>query len=234
MNFTSLMVATPCYGGMVGNGYLQSMLRTSALLLSRGLPHEVVTLPSESVMPRARNALVAVFMASAHSHLLFIDADIEWAPDAVLRLIGADKDMICGAYPRKSLPISYAINMKRDAQGRVRRCPDSGAVEIRDAATGFLMIRRTPIERLIAAYPETRYIEASGFTPEQAAYTYALFDTMVDASSGTPLFLTEDFGFCHRWRSIGGEIWLDPTIKLNHHGAAAYEGDPRVLLPPGT
>jgi hypothetical protein len=230
MSFTGLMVATPCYGGVVTNAYLLSMLRTSATLTGRGIKHEVVTVPGDSLVMRARNALVAVFMASAHSHLLFIDADIEWQPEAVLRLLAADKDVICAAYPKKFLPVTYAINLKRDADGRARQCPSSGAVEIMDAAAGFLMIRRAVFERMMAAYPQTRYVPAQGLTVEQGALTYALFDCVVETIDGAPRFLSEDYGFCHRWRAIGGEIWLDPGIRLNHHGTMSYEGDVSTLF----
>lgn len=225
MSFAGLMLATPCYGGVVTNAYFLSMMRTSAVLMSKGVTHEVVTVPGDSLVTRARNSLLAVFMASPHSHLLFIDADVEWQPDSVLRLLAADKDMICGAYPKKVQPPTYAVNLKHDGDGRVRQCPSSGAVEILDAAAGFLMIRRPAIERMIAAYPQTRYVASQGLTVEQSAFTHALFDCVLETVDGVPRYLSEDFGFCQRWRAIGGEIWLDPTIKLNHHGAMAYEGD---------
>ncbi|HEX2886876.1 hypothetical protein [Vineibacter terrae] len=229
--FSGLMIATPCYGGVVTNAYLQSMLRTSALLLGKGMPHEVVTVPDESLVTRARNALVATFMVSPHSHLLFIDADIEWSPDAVLRLLAADKDMICGAYPKKKMPPTYALNLKHDADGRVRQCPTTGAVEILDAASGFLMIRRPLLERMMAAYPQTRYTPDEALAP-QAPYCYALFDCVLETVDGVRRYLSEDYGFCHRWRAIGGEIWLDPEVKLNHHGTMSYRGDARTLFKP--
>jgi hypothetical protein len=32
------------------------------------------------------------------------------------------------------------------------------------------------------------------------------------------------------WRSTGGEIWVDPAVKLGHVGTMAYEGDPMAML----
>jgi len=228
VGFTSLMMATPCFGGMVTNAYLMSMLRTSVALTGRRVAHEVVTSPGDSLISRARNSLVAVFLASAHSHLLFIDADIEWEPAAVLRLLRADKDLICGAYPKKKLPETYAINFKPDAHQQVRQCAISGAIEIMDAATGFLMIHRRALERLVAAHPELHYTGTASLTAEQERHSYALFDCMIDGGR----YLSEDYGFCRRWQRLGGEVWLDPTIRLNHHGGYAYQGDVEKLFAP--
>jgi len=34
----------------------------------------------------------------------------------------------------------------------------------------------------------------------------------------------EDWNFCRRWRELGGAVWLDPTIELQHHGATVFAG----------
>ncbi|HKU95608.1 MAG TPA: hypothetical protein VJR58_10040 [Vineibacter sp.] len=232
MAAASLMIATPCFGGMVTNAYFLSMLGTCAVLGKRNIVHEVVTAAGDSLITRARNSLVAVFMESSHSHLLFVDADIEWPADAVLRLLTADKDVICGAYPRKKLPPEYAVNLVTAEDGTVRRCPTSGAVQVMEAASGFLMIRRVVFEQMMVAFPERHYRDTEYLTPSQGQYAYALFDCMIDTVDGEPRYYSEDFGFCRRWRSIGGEVWLDPTIRLNHHGTVAYEGDPLRMFAP--
>lgn len=224
--FTGLMIATPCYGGQVTNAYFLSMLRTTMAMQAYGLPVEVVTAPGDSLIARARNSLVAVFMASQHSHFLFIDADIEWEPSSILRLLRADKDVICGAYPKKKLPETYAINFKPGSESSIRGCPISGAVEILEAATGFLLIRRSVFERLIDAHPELHYTGTASLTAEQEHFAYALFDCMLIDGR----YMSEDYGFCRRWANLGGEVWLDPNIKLNHHGAYAYEGDVSKLF----
>ena len=216
--FSGLMIATPCYGGMVTSAYLLSMVRTGAVLTARGIRHELVTAAGDSLVMRARNTLVSVFMASGHSHLMFIDADIEWPAEAVVALLKADKDVICGAYPKKVLPKTYAVNVldgPRDAPG---------PIEIKEAAAGFLMIRRAVFERMMQAYPQTRYGGSDGLSDHLRQFTYALFDCMIDETDGERQYISEDYGFCRRWRAIGGRIWLDPRIELRHHGATVFEG----------
>ena len=40
------------------------------------------------------------------------DADIEFDVDSILRALAYDKDIMAAAYPKKALPIQYAINFK--------------------------------------------------------------------------------------------------------------------------
>jgi hypothetical protein len=91
---------------------------------------------------------------------------------------------------------------------------------------GFMLIRRRAIERMIAAYPQTRYETIHAHTNARGAVNYALFDCFIDAHTGT--YLSEDYGFCHRWRAIGGKIWLDTEGVLNHVGSHDFAGDPKA------
>lgn len=224
--FTGLMLATPCYGGQVGADYFMSALRTVLTLEKKQIVSEFKTAPGDSLVQRARNSLVAVFMASPYSHLLFIDADLEWMPSAVLRLLRSDKDLIVGAYPKKKIPTVYPINFLEGSEKQVEQCPISGAIRIRDAATGFMMIRKSVIERMMAAHPELQYEGTASLTPEEDRFAFALFDVFVHGRR----LLSEDYGFCHRWRALGGSIWLEPSIKLDHHGSYAYRGDVSELF----
>jgi hypothetical protein len=88
-----------------------------------------------------------------------------------------------------------------------------------------MLIRRAVFLRLIAAFPETRYSAAhTQLIPSASANQYALFDTMIDPETGH--YLSEDYAFCRRWRSIGGRLWLDTRGKLSHIGTHEFDGAP--------
>ena len=57
---------------------------------------------------------------------------------------------------------------------------------------------------------------------------YALFDTMIDPVDRR--YLSEDYTFCRRWQEIGGDIWLDPSISLNHYGHFCFQGNPNAII----
>jgi hypothetical protein len=103
---SSIYIGTPCYGGMTFAGYTSSLLQTQSYLRSLEPPILIETcfLTNESLITRGRNTVVAKFLRQkAMTHLLFIDADISWQPETVLKIWKADKDMVGAAYPKKGL-----------------------------------------------------------------------------------------------------------------------------------
>jgi hypothetical protein len=49
---------------------------------------------------------------------------------------------------------------------------------------------------------------------------------MIDPATGH--YLSEDYAFCQRWRSIGGTLWLDTRGELTHIGTHEFEGRPHL------
>lgn len=219
----NIFFATPCYGGLITDQFFLSMFKTTQTLIQHGINFRLTTLRNESLITRARNILTAMFLESNCTHLMFIDADIEWESEAIIRMLAMDKPIIAGAYPKKTLPIDYAINLKFVDRERKQVRVENGAVEVLDASTGFFMIRRDTIEKMIEAYPELYYINDSSIDPKFNQYCYSLFDTIHDPDDNR--YLSEDYTFCRRWQKIGGEIWLDPNTKLNHVGSYTFQGD---------
>ena len=93
----NIFFATPCYGGMITDQYFLSMFKTTQALSQVPCSFRLTTLRNESLVTRARNILTAMFLDSDASHLFFLDADIEWEPEAILRAISADKDIVASA-----------------------------------------------------------------------------------------------------------------------------------------
>ena len=103
-----------------------------------------------------------------------------------------------------------------------------GFVTAEYAGTGFMLIRRKVLEKMIAAYPETRYTSSHHTSlPSTSGNQYALFDCMIDQESGA--YLSEDYTFCKRWRDTGGQIWLDTESTLTHIGAYDLPATPRCV-----
>lgn len=219
----NIFFATPCYGGMLTDQYFLSMFRVSQLLMQHGINFRITTLRNESLITRARNILVAMFLDSECTHLMFVDSDIEFQPDDFLRALAYDKPIMAAAYPKKALPIQYAINFKFVNADTKEIKVENGAIEVLDASTGFFLIKRETIEKMIQEYPELHYRNDSNIDAKLNKHCYALFDTMLDPTDNR--YLSEDYTFCRRWQQLGGEIWLDPNTKLNHVGSYTFEGD---------
>ena len=221
---SNIFFATPCYGGQITDQYFLSMFRLTQELIKYNINFRITTLRNESLVPRARNILNAMFLeAKECTHLMFIDADIEFEPESIIRMLAMDKELITGAYPKKTLPVDYAINLKFADEERTQVKVDMGAVEVLDASTGFWLMKREVVDRMIEGYPELFYLNDSSIDPKFNEYCYSFFDTIHDPDDNR--YLSEDYTFCRRWQKIGGQIWLDPNTKLNHVGSYTFEGN---------
>lgn len=245
-------IATPCYGGALTEPYFKSVLKTVFFCDRHKVNLQFGTIANESLVPRARNTLVAFFMQSDCTHLMFIDADIEFQVDDILRLYAADKDIVVGAYPKKgtnwnairSLVLEqgnnskveelhkagadYAINFEfTDLERRQVRVED-GLIPVKDAGTGFMMIKRETIQKMMDRYPELQYKNDLNVDKSIDKYSYALFDTMIEESSKR--YLSEDYTFCRLWQRMGGHVYLDPMISLTHYGFTGYPGNPTMIF----
>ena len=241
-----LFVATPCYGGMVTQRYMQC---TCALLMdttSRGIRMQLELLGRESLITRGRNALVAKFLDDAEAtHFMFIDADIGFEPAQVIRMLEFDHDVVAGMYPLKDITWD-ADALMRAQRGEVLEhasmrfvgvACEGGEREIEDgfvtgtyAGAGFLMIKRVVFEKMRASYPNLQYKAAHTMaSPSLSPNQFAFFDCVIDEATGE--YLSEDYAFCQRWRALGGKLWLDTRSVLAHIGPHEFVGSPRGRYP---
>ena len=242
-----IFVATPCYGGMVGEPYLKSMTQTSIMFKHNNLNFTLATIANESLVTRGRNTLVAMFLAEPmYTHLMFIDADIGFRPNDLVKMMHRDKEVVTGAYPKKSInwpsihqvastldkdksfdlakhQAQYVINIKKQHRESEEIPIIDGLIPMLDSGTGFMMIKRSCIDKMVEEYPKLKYNNDLNTDPRWNPYFYAFFDTMIE--EGSRRYLSEDYTFCRRWQAIGGEIWMDPSIDLDHYGSYSFQGN---------
>ena len=98
---------------------------------------------------------------------------------------------------------------------------ENNLAEVKHMATGFMMIQRSTLEKMMKAFPSTKYVDDVQFLKEhENTYAYALFDCGVEDGH----YLSEDWLFCSRWRKMGGTVWIDVSINLTHTGIEDYKG----------
>jgi len=251
---SKFFIATPCYGGALTEPYFRSVIKLMTFMNGHTIPLAFGTIANESLVTRARNVLLAYFLNSDYTHLMFIDADIEFQVDDILKLWMHDKDVAVGAYPKKgvnwshikeailldpsqnhspgqigALGSDYAINFQFIDKHKKQVGVENGLIKLHDAGTGFMMIKREAILKLVKEYPEIKYnndVQMGGVDLKDNFY--ALFDTMIDPVDKR--YLSEDYTFCRRWQKMGGDIWLDPSISLNHYGSFCFQGNPEMII----
>lgn len=254
---SKFFIATPCYGGQLNEPYFRSAIKLLTFFTQHQIPIAFGTIANESLVTRARNVLLAYFLASDYTHLMFIDADIEFSHEDIIKLWMHNKEVCVGAYPKKGVAWSrirdaaansdyvktmgndreiaaygsdYAINFQFIDRDSRSIAVENGIVKLHDAGTGFMMIKREAIEKMLKAYPELKYNNDLQMSSAELLKDkfYALFDTMIDPKDRR--YLSEDYTFCRRWQDIGGDIWLDPSISLNHYGHFCFQGNPKAII----
>ena len=251
-----IFIATPCYGGQIGEPYFRSMMRLAILCNKYDIQYTISTLANESLVTRGRNTLVSFFMENKQAtHLFFIDADIEFNPEDILRMVAYDKPVIVGAYPKKAInwqsivsaarndltetsdtieghSSNYVVNfdfLQDDKGNRTSQVfIQDNLVKLKDAGTGFMCIEKSVIQELFDKHPEMKYVNDINVDKKFEPFMYALFDTMIDPESRR--YLSEDYTFCRLWQNNGGDVWLDPRTALNHVGHYTFRGNIRKLF----
>jgi len=239
-NGINLVIATPCFGGQISVLYAASIFKLQSFVRTYGnLNLKILFKDGDALITRARASLISQFLDDpSATHLLFIDADIGFEPEQVLRLIECGADMCAAIYPVKRIdwdkvrttfetarpnPAAAALKYVFEVEDPNSVIARAGFVKVRYAGTGFLMIQRAALERMCAQYPQLQYkrdhsVDAAATSDRR----FALFECMI-SEDGT--YLSEDFAFCKRWTEMGGEIWADLGSKLNHVGPMAFRGD---------
>jgi hypothetical protein len=248
-----LSILTPCFGGMCYVNYIDCLIKTLSLFRHFKFDIDVIFCKNDSLVSRARNNLIAKAMSNPKTtHMIFIDNDITWNPIDILKLVISEKPIIGGAYPLKSYKWDR-INNPHVVQGLIDKRNNTilkdivseaemvqynavnynvnylsnnlqvegNIAKIRHLATGFMMIQRHVIEKMFKAFPSTKFVDDINFLePNENEFAYALFDCGVEDGH----YFSEDWMFCQRWGKMGGSIYLDVTINLNHTGLEDYKG----------
>jgi glycosyltransferase involved in cell wall biosynthesis len=221
---SKLFIPVICYNHSANTEYMMSLIKLSHHLRDVNIEYVLFPIVFDSLVSRARNAAVAHFLASDCSHLIFIDADIEFEPESVIKLLNHNKEVIAGVYPKK-----YFIFERFETGEEVVDFPVAGEVSLNEDGlinstylpTGFLMISRTVFDKMIIAYPELKYKnDIDGYGRLETFYDFF----RVSVNNG--ILESEDWGFCSLWRAIGGKVLLDATILLGHIGLTRYSGNP--------
>jgi hypothetical protein len=236
----NLVVATPCFGGQISVLYAASLFKLQNLVRTyKDFNLKVLFKDGDALITRARASLISQFLDDPNAtHLLFVDADIGFEPEQVLRLIESGADMSAAIYPLKRIdwgkvrstietgrdnPAAAALKYVFEVDDPNAVIQKGGFIKVRYAGTGFLMIRRRVLEGMCARYPQLRYKrDHSVDAATESDNRFALFECMI-AEDGT--YLSEDFAFCKRWIDMGGEIWADLKSTLSHVGPMTFHGD---------
>jgi len=233
---TSVFLSTPCYGGLCLEKYMISVIKLQMRLIQENIQLYIDTTENESLVHRARNVAVGRFIQkNSADYFMFIDADIDFDAESVIRLIKSDHDVSVACYPKKCVMWDQAANAVKNNDdrnmamlssslvinfGAQTRPVENGFIEILDGPTGFMLIKRDVFKKMEEKFPDL-WCKNDHQNRDFDDY-HAVFDCMIDPESKR--YLSEDYAFCRRWQQCDGKIYADVNTTLGHVGNLPFSG----------
>lgn len=191
---TKILICVPCMD-MVASGFAQSLA-----MLQKGGNETAIMFECGSLIYDARNKLAKQAIKMQADYTMWLDSDMIFKPDTMVRLLAHDAPIVSGAYFRRSPPYHLVAFDKCDTETREWTDLPLPAETVKCGGVGFgCVLVRTDVLFEVAAKYKTWFEPMNGFG--------------------------EDLSFCYRARECGFDILLDPTITCGHVGHIVVNED---------
>lgn len=223
------LVATPAYGGMLTDHYVQSMLETQKHMMMEQIEMSVLILSNESLINRGRNKCAQMALNGGFTDLFFIDADIGWSPTDFMKILKSPQHVVGGTYPMKMLPVNLNYNLLyedrliyqtshiKSVEIMKQLIADKGTEEIpvQHIPTGFMRISDTALKRLKPKV--ANYHQQNPRTGEMEDF-WEFFPVGVKDKN----LMSEDWYFCELCKDAKIPVYMNCSVILNHVGTYNY------------
>ena len=237
----NLMICTPCHSDVTMH-YTQALLELQQLCIKKGI-RITFTLLKSSLVTQGRNLCVSAFLDSNCTHMLFVDSDIYFRAESIIKMLDLDKELISIPYPLKTMMWDKLYQKWNDGEvknaGDIHRwlntypmkvqdpnkiTLDSGVMEVTHSPTGCMLIKRIVFDKMIEKYPDKNIVQKTVINGEYVdrPHLWNFFDCIHEPETKT--YLGEDFSFCKLWKDIGGKCYVFVNDPIIHVGEHQYEG----------
>ena len=216
----TLMIGLPCAGGIVSEKTTLGLFNLGKALVRNNIHHGLLTLTNSSLITQARSKIANFFINNTeHEYLFFLDSDIGFNPNDVLKLMSHQVPIVSGAYPMKIIPERYCVDVVQPEERH------GDLLKINGNGMGFVLIHRQVFLDIAKHYPNLKYVPSdyhsdTPHSPEEMNNSFHFFAEQQSENG----FMSEDKSFFHRAKQVGYNMFLDTSIKLNHTGYHIYQG----------
>jgi hypothetical protein len=236
-----LFVGTPMFGSMCYGAYANSCINLVSVLAKEGIHVMFFHLYNDALVARARNTIVDQFLETDCTHLLFIDADIQFRAEDIPPLLKTDEPVVGAAYAKKAINWKKVVHVVKEIPSINPHDIEKFAgdyvfnakqpiqdihqlYEVEEIGAGFLLIRRDVFSQLAKSFPELEYYDNEG--KSHCCFFPTLIDNHGSATGGgSNRYLSEDYAFCALWKKLGGKIMMAPWVALKHIGTFSFTCD---------
>jgi len=203
-----VLIGTPAHDGRVDVWFANSLVNTIKLAAKKDVEINPVYMSYDSLVQRARNDLVRLAVEENFDDLIFIDSDEEWDPEWIFKLLAYKEEVIGLPVVKKSDQMMF--NIKALPTGL--KTQQNGLMEVEAVGTGFMKISRAALKKVW---------EVSDKYQNEGRTCRMVFDVKVVDGQ----LVSEDNIFCSKWRSLGGRVFIEPSMTCNHIGVKKYQGN---------
>ena len=202
-----VLIATP--GRSMENEYVKSLVDTITYLSKVGISYKFLNEYSSQVnMAREATAMGSMFLDAFNTELvrgevtydkiIWIDSDISWDVNDFMKLYESDKDVVSGIYlNEKGVPMFSMLSEEIDMASMIL---SDNYFPVAATGFGFIAIKSGIFEKI------------------QRPWFDLVFNKLVNEDGKEMLIpLGEDYSWCNKARAAGFDIFIDPSVKLNHH-----------------
>lgn len=201
-----VMIAIPMHGTVRSEFFLSVLgLQTNG--------NAKICVSENSLVYDARNKLALRALQEGYDYILWIDSDMTFDGDALLRLLEdaeEGREYVSGLCFTRTLPCRPAVcktltwecseqNPVKHEQEIYKDYPRDAVFEVAATGAAFLLVKTS----LIREIAETFHI--SPFQPLP--------------------FLGEDYSFCIRATQLGKKLYCDSRVKVGHVGTMIFDED---------
>lgn len=220
----NVFVFVPAFGQTVTATTFLTSHALQQAFAAKGIGGGVSTLSFPDIGELRNMALTIWYDAMPQStHLLFIDADMGFAPDLVLDMLLFNEPVVGACYPKRVLPLQWTPSGTGEPQAELR----AGFMRVEGVGMGCTLIRRDAITTMLEHFPDmvdTRVqMHPAKAMLDQGGVQRIIraFDALDIPARGK---LSEDLSFCIRWGRCGGQIWANVSHRMSHVGPFDYQG----------
>lgn len=211
-----VVIATPSIAGPT-EPYKQALAGSASLL--EAFETRFVQEVGNPYISAARATMLRKAMDGQADVVVFIDYDLSWDADDLVKLIETPGDVVAGTYRFKKDEEEYMGGWFTDQTERpVLR--DDGCIKANRVPAGFLKITKEAVDMFMRAYPELIY--GSRYAAAVDLFNHGAIDGV---------WYGEDYAFSKRWTEKCGDIWLVPDLNITHHSPdKAFAGNLHEFL----
>lgn len=249
---TRILIAQPTTGDVL-HGTVGYMMKLVQRFQADGIGWDYRSLALSDIA-LSRNIFASLVVGGEdYTHILFIDSDMGFMPETILRLLAFDHPVTAAACPKRYLGWERLIQAamaegEKDAAQRMEpnRLIDNlleynvdltrfdGSpwqaerrgpfLKVPAVGTGIMLIRRNALAQM----------RDLGVAKPRTGYNqlpllgtetpYLDFFGHIEVPDGS-LIESEDISFCQRWvEGCNGEIWVDIVSRIQHFGMRGHAG----------